>query len=213
MYSLKDIYRVGLVNMVGGGLALVIGTAVWIFVSPKTDPLELVINALFAYIIFASAWFALRLPITLPLYNNIVQGLDSNKIELVRAKEKPQPATKMGSPYLVYERNRLIVAIVLVAAATLVLGETITVSLGGFAGGWFTGGGISRIFFARRLSGKEIELGRTYYFNNAELGPNTEVTYYAPPSAAEKTIAEPEHLPGLVELKKVSRPARSKRKR
>ncbi len=199
MFNLEHIQRVGLINMGGGVLALIFGTAVWTAVSPKSSPADLIANALVAFFIFAGSWFLLRMLVSLQLFNNISKGLNYNKTEMTRLKELPQDSpNRKGIPYLTYELVRLILALVLVVGATFFLSEVITVSLGGFVGGWLTGSGIGKFFFARRLIFQEVEQERKYYFSDPDLGPYTVVSYYSTAPEPQKP-AEPS---GLVELKK-----------
>jgi len=199
MFNLEHIQKVGLINMGGGILALILGTGVWTAVAPNTSPTDLIANALIAFFIFAGSWFLLRMLVTLQLFNNISKGLNYNKTDMAKLKELPKDSpNRKGIPYLTYELVRLVLALALVVGATFFLSEVITVSLGGFVGGWLAGSGLGKFFFARRLILQEVEQQRKYYFSDPDLGPYTVVSFYSTVPESQKP-AEPT---GLVELKK-----------
>jgi hypothetical protein len=201
MFAIEDIKKVARINIIAGGLAVTLGTALWIvllllLVQSNTDIFLLILNALITFVGFGGGWYFLRTLLANQILSNLRKGQNYNKTELVRLKARPTgEPTRNGIPYRSYEFTRSVVAILAVLGLTYFLLELVGISLGGFAGGWLTGSGLGKIVFTRKVEKEQAASGRMYYFSEADLGPYTEVSYFdpnepLPPDPQPKKLAD-----------------------
>jgi hypothetical protein len=213
MFSLESIKKVGQLNIIGGIVALVLGTGLWLVLLTKDNPVEVLTNAAVTFIAFGAGWYFLRTLLTSQILLNLHKGLNWNKSEITRLPEPyNKPPIRNGIALMSYERTRIIITVLAVLGLTYFLIDLVGISLGGFAGGWLAGSGLAKLTFTAKLTKEQVKVERIYYFSEVDLGPYTEVSYY---SATEPVITKPvEEKPDFApkRLAEIKRPVRTSAK-
>ncbi|HEX2914943.1 MAG TPA: hypothetical protein VH186_29385 [Chloroflexia bacterium] len=177
MYNLAQIRRVGWIYITGGMLVLVAGVAAQAAVGLQFE--KILVNNLIYYCLFAAGWF---------LFNQIVMGGTYNKLanpdnlkKLVRLDALPQgePVSLLGQNYQRVEIGFMLVWLISVVLLQVVLGQNLTLPLGGFAGGWLVGGGLGRLRFVGKVKQEEEEQRRRFFFSDSSLGPRSDVAFFS----------------------------------
>ncbi len=212
MYRLKDLRRIGWIN-IGGGLATTLtGLIAQLIVG--FNPLGVLINNFSALLLFMFGWFMFNQIVMASVYNKLVDAGGRAKLTRLATPLETPPAGRWGQSFDRLEIGLMAVWAGSVLVVQLLLGANFTLPMGGLAGGWLAGGGIGRLRFAAKLGQEQTEQQRTFYFTDTALGPRTEIAFYSArpdetqpvgsPMAAASGILGPTVLPPGVKRRAVS---------
>lgn len=178
MYNLFQIRRVGLIHIVGGLVVALTGFLVEILFTGKTDLVGVLLSDLATLAVFGIGWYLFNQVVMGQTYSSLIKGLTFSREPMKRLKEPPIPARRMGMDFQTLEISAMVLAAVLVAIVTLLVGRGGSFSLGSFAAGWLLGGGLGRLRFFKKVSKQEQEQERTFYFSDTTAGPRTDLAFY-----------------------------------
>lgn len=204
MYNLFQIKQVGIIHIVGGVAVALAGFIVEaFFMSGKGEWFSVLTTTLVTLAVFGIGWHLFNQVVMGQTYANLLKGLSFNREPMKRLKEPPSPPRRLGLGYQATEIVAMLLAIVMVAIVTALVGKSGGFSLGGFAGGWLVGGGFGRIRWFGKVSRQEQEQERTFYFSDATAGPRTEMAFYEP-KPGKRTLEETHQIAEKAKIAKTT---------
>jgi hypothetical protein len=177
MYRLEDLRRIGWTQLYGGMAALVAGIAAQIAIGFPFD--RTLVNNLIYYVLFAVGWFLFNQLVMAGIFNKLLPEKKRAKLTRLTGPVTSPPTGRFG---MLYSRSEIIIMavwVISVVVLQLLLGENLTLPVGGFAGGWLVGGGLGRLRFTSKIKEEAAEQGVEFYFGDAMLGPSTQIAFYS----------------------------------
>jgi hypothetical protein len=177
MYRLEDLRRIGWIQLYGGMATLVAGVIAQIAIGFPID--RTLVNNLIYYVLFAVGWFLFNQLVMAGLFNKLLPEKKRAKLIRLTSPITTPPTGRFGMVYLQFEIIIMGVWVVSVVILQLLLGQDLTLPIGGFAGGWLVGGGLGRLRFSSKIKEEAAEQGVEFYFGDAMLGPSTQIAFYS----------------------------------
>jgi hypothetical protein len=177
MYRLEDLRRVGWTQLFGGMATLLAGIAIQIGVGFPWD--RTLVNNLIYYVLFAVGWFLFNQIVMAGIYKKLLPEQKRAKLTRLTGPVTSPPTGRFGMLYLKSEIIIMAAWVISVAGLQLLLGQSLTLPMGGFAGGWLVGGGLGRLRFASKIKEEATEQDVEFYFGDSTLGPATQVAFYS----------------------------------
>ncbi len=177
MFRLEDLRRVGWTQLYGGMATLVAGIIAQVAVGFNLTPV--VANNFIYYVLFAIGWFLFNQIVMASIYKRLLPEQKRAKLTQLNAPVTTPPTGRFGMPYLRTEIIFMGVWVIAVVVIQLLLGQDLTLPMGGFAGGWLVGGGLGRLRFSSKVKEEEEEQGVKFYFSDSLMGPSTSAAFYS----------------------------------
>lgn len=177
MYRLEDLRRVGWTQLYGGMATLVAGVAAQVAIGFPFD--RTLVNNLIYYVLFAVGWFMFNQLVMAGIYKKLLPEQKRAKLTRLTGPVTTPPTGRFGMSYLRTEIIIMVVWVISVVGLQLLLGQNLTLPVGGFAGGWLVGGGLGRLRFSSKIKEEATEQAVQFYFGDAMLGPSTQMAFYS----------------------------------
>jgi hypothetical protein len=209
MFRLEDLRRVGWTQLYGGMATLVAGIIAQVVVGFNLTPV--VANNFIYYVLFAIGWFLFNQIVMASIYKRLLPEQKRAKLTQLSAPVTTPPTGRFGMPYLRTEIIYMVVWVIMVVVIQFLLGQDLTLPIGGFAGGWLVGGGLGRLRFSSKVKEEEEEQGVKFYFSDSLMGPSTTAAFYSPkpedqPVAVAAAGISPSTLPPGVKRRATNSP-------
>ncbi len=177
MYRLEDLRRVGWTQLYGGMATLVAGIIAQIAVGFSVE--RTIANNFIYYVLFAVGWFLFNQIVMAGIYKKLLPEQKRARLTQLTALVMTPPTGRFGMAYMRTELFYMALWVISVVVIQLLLGQNLTLAIGGFAGGWLVGGGLGRLRFSSKVKVEEEEQGIRFYFGDSMLGPSTTLAYYS----------------------------------
>ena len=177
MYRLEDLRRVGWIHLYGGMVTVIAGIIAQIGVGFPYD--RTIANNFIYYVLFGVGWFLFNQLVMAGVYKKLLPEQKRARLSRLTAPVTTPPTGRFGLSFVRNELVYMAIWAVSVVIIQFLLGQNLTLAIGGFAGGWLVGGGLGRLRFSAKVKEEEAEQGVQFYFGDSMLGPSTSIAFYS----------------------------------